>query len=104
MRKEINETLPRPSVLSLSNIVCVVTLLVVGVLAAIHWPSTPELAPLLGKNPGDLPWVLVPRFWTWVCYAFAWISLGLGAMLEHYPRLWYHPTGLTYAHDNDLRD
>ncbi len=81
-----------------------IALLVVGVLAAIHWPSTPELVPLLGKNPGDLPWVLVPRFWTWVCYAFAWICFGLTALVEHTPRLWYHPTELTFAHDNDLRD
>ena len=104
MRKDISDTLPSPSVLSLSNIVCVVTLLVVGVLAAIHWSSTQELVPLLGKNPGDLPWVLVPRFWTLVCYAFAWICFGLTVMLEQCSRLWYHPTELTYAHDNDLRD
>lgn len=104
MRKEISDTLPCPSVFSLGNIICVIALLVAGVLAAIHWPSTPELVPLLGKNPGDLPWVLVPRFWTWVCYAFAWIVFGLAVMLEHHPRLWYHPTELTFAHDNDLRD
>lgn len=104
MRKEISDTLPRVEVSHFGNIIYAIALLVVGVLAAIHWPSTPELVPLLGKNPGDLPWVLVPRFWTWVCYAFAWIVFGLAAMVEQNPRLWYHPTELTFAHDNDLRD
>lgn len=104
MRKEIGDTLPRAEAFSLGTVICVIILLVVGVLAAIHWPSTPELAPLLGKKPDGELCGLVPRFWTWVCYAFAWISLGLAVMLEHYPRLWYHPTELTYAHDNDLRD
>lgn len=94
---------PRRFSLAYSGLVAAV-LVVVGVLAALHWLSTPAQAPLLGCREDGTPVVLVPRFWAWVCYAAAWMVAGGYMLLLSHPSLWHSPTDLTLQNDSILRE
>lgn len=94
---------PRRFSLAFNGIVAAV-LVGVGVLAALHWMSTPAQAPLLGCREDGTAVVLVPRFWAWVCYAAAWLVAGGYVLLLNHPGLWHRPTDQTFQNDTALRE